>query len=105
MVLGLTLAEVGSIAGIATGLVALVLSGLALYRQRLRPRLEASVVRDGPSGDYAVAVRNGGNASAKTPWFLVVIEGKTVLTHVGRGFLGAGEGRYVLTRLPFGPRR
>jgi hypothetical protein len=83
-------------AGIA--LIALSVSGLTLFLQRPRPRMEAVTVANMPYGELAVAVRNSGTSTAKRPWFTVAVDDSDyVNASPGAGFLGVGEGRYVVT--------
>jgi hypothetical protein len=85
----------------SVGVVALVLSGLALWRQRALPRMEGQLVHDG-SGYAAVAIRHSGSSSAKAPWFLIATGSHSAIGHAGPGFLGVDQGRYVVTDIPEG---
>jgi hypothetical protein len=62
--------------------------------------MEAQLVHDVSYSLVAVAVRNGGQSSARAPWFFLTVPGHHVVTHAGAGFLGVGEGRYVITGIP-----
>ncbi len=84
----------------AATVLALGLSGLALWRQRPMPRMEGQLMKDRQAEAVAVAVRNSGNTSAKAPWFLIANGQVSVNAHVGVGFLGAEDGRYATTDVP-----
>ncbi len=79
---------------------ALVLSGIALRRQRPLPRMEGQLISELQKKTVAVAVRHSGNTSAKAPWFLIANGQFSVKGDVGLGFLGAEDGRYATTDVP-----
>lgn len=106
MSLALTLAQWGTVGNTAIAVLALCLSGLALYLQRRRPWLEAHPFHDTKLGVMGVAVRNSGRGTAKAPWVLIAMKDQSVsfLGTVGPPFLGPEQGRLLLTDIP-GPRR
>lgn len=84
------------------GLAALSLSVFSIWHQRRQPFLEAQNIHDVGTLTAAVAVQNNGGRSAKAPWVMFASKDGNLsfFSHVGAGFLGAGEGRYVVTIAP-----
>jgi len=102
LLLAIAAAEWASIGSAVVGLAALSLSLFSIWHQRRRPFLEAQTIHDVGTHLTAVAVQNNGSRSAKAPWVMFASRDGNLsyCSHVSAGFLGAGEGRYVLTNAP-----
>jgi hypothetical protein len=79
--------------------LALVLSVVALYRQRATPRFEGQLVVIHPTRLASISIRNSGTATARAPWFMFAAQGQYVIGQVGSGFLGPNDERSVPTDL------
>jgi hypothetical protein len=95
----LTVPEWTAIVGAGVALAAMVLSVYSIVIQRAVPYLEAQLVNDLSTGAAAVAIRNSGSRSARAPIVMFATSDGSMYfcSHAGNGFLGPGDGRYLLT--------
>jgi hypothetical protein len=99
MPVALTAVQWAAIVNSVIGLAAFGLATFSVWHQRRQPFLDAQCIGDVGSGAAGVVIYNNGTRTARAPWVMFNrSDGSfSFCSHVGPGFLGAGEGRYVLT--------